>query len=150
MGAIGVCIKDPIDEYTKLLLHFDENPFIDSGPSSHNITNNGVTRSDVQSKFGGYSGYFYGDYLSAPNSNDWAFGTGKFTIDFWLYTTSLPTSGYYSILVSHASDTLSFDRGFWIFLNGSCSGYIWFSYSLDVSVGTRKDINFGVAPPINS
>jgi len=40
----------------------------------------------VQSKFGGASGLFdgTGDCLSLANSADWDFGTGDWTIDFWI------------------------------------------------------------------
>jgi len=49
----------------------------------------------AQSKFGGASGLFdgSGDYLSTPDSVDWYFGTGDFTIDFWVRFNALPTSG---------------------------------------------------------
>lgn len=44
--------------------------------------------STAQSKFGGASGYFdgAGDYLSVPNSTDFDFGSGDFTVEFWLFT----------------------------------------------------------------
>jgi len=47
----------------------------------------------AQSKFGGASGLFDGadDYLATPDSNDWYFGTGDFTIDFWIRFNALPT-----------------------------------------------------------
>jgi len=55
--------------------------------------------STAQSKFGGASGLFdgSGDYLSTPDSADWYFGTGDFTIDFWVRFNSVATSlGIYS------------------------------------------------------
>jgi len=87
------------DSYTKLLLHMDDAGLTDSSASSHIITlNDNVTRSAVQSKFGGYSGYFdgTGDYLSIPDSDDWDMGTEDFTIDFWIYPTSF--TGYRAIM----------------------------------------------------
>ena len=41
--------------------------------------------STTQSKFGGASGYFdgTGDGLTTPDTDDWHFGSGDFTIDFW-------------------------------------------------------------------
>ena len=147
--SIAVKRQPVLDANTKLLLHFDEDPFTDSSLSEHTISNVGVTRSTTQSQFGGYSGYFHGDYLSIPNNSDWDFGSDNFTIDFWLYTTALPVSGWYSMLVYHASDTV-YDKGFWIFLNGSGSGNIWFSYSTNGAGTGRKDVNFGVAPPLNA
>ncbi len=59
----------------------------DSSPSKHAITTvNDTTHSAVQSKFNGGSIYFDGasDYLSLADSNEWDFGQGDFTVDFWL------------------------------------------------------------------
>jgi len=75
------------DDYTKLLLHMDDVGLTDSSSSQHTITlNDGAARSITQSKFNGYSAYFdgAGDYLSLADSADWDFGTGDFTIDFWM------------------------------------------------------------------
>ena len=73
-----------------LMIHGDVGSgqtFSDSSPSKHTITAGGdVTHSNTQSKFSGGSIYFDsdGDYLSIPDSADWDFGNGDFTIDFWL------------------------------------------------------------------
>lgn len=75
-----------LDNYVKLLMHMDEDPFRDHGPSGHVITNNSsVVCSAAQSKFGGYSALFNGtNFLSAPDSSDFDFAGGDFTIDFWV------------------------------------------------------------------
>ena len=84
-----------IDEYTKLLLHCDgadeSTDFPDSSDSGHTVTANGDAQIDTaQSKFGGASALFVNsifpctDYLTIPDSADWNFGTGNFTIDFWV------------------------------------------------------------------
>jgi len=60
------------------------------------VTANGSAHIETaQSKFGGASGRFDGtnSYLSSPDSTDWYFGTGDFTIDFWVRFNALPTSG---------------------------------------------------------
>jgi YD repeat-containing protein len=46
--------------------------------------------STAQSKFGGSSLYFdgSGDYVALANSSDYAFGSGDFTIEFWVWTHS--------------------------------------------------------------
>ena len=74
---------------TVLLLHCDgtdgATTFTDSSDTSHTVTANGNAQIDTdQSKFGGASGLFdgTGDYLSIPDSADWDFGTGDWTIDF--------------------------------------------------------------------
>jgi len=84
------------DEHNNLILHYDitsdTNAFIDSSLSNHKITVYGDTQIDTtQSKFGGASAFFdgAGDYLSLNDSNNWYFGTGKFTIDFWVRLNSV-------------------------------------------------------------
>ena len=74
-----------------LLLHLSESTLIDSSGSTHSITNNNVTVSSAQSKFGGSSAYFNGtsSYLSIADSDDWNFGSGDFTIDCWIRFSSL-------------------------------------------------------------
>ena len=77
----------------KLLVHGNEGSgqsFTDSSLSNHTITAVGnTTHSTTKTKFSGGSIYFdgVGDYLSVPDSSDWAFGTDDFTIDFWFNPT---------------------------------------------------------------
>jgi len=67
------------------------------GPAvGHTIVAYGNAQIDTaQSRFGGASGLFdgTGDYLSVPDSADWNFGTGDFTIDFWVRFNALPGAG---------------------------------------------------------
>jgi hypothetical protein len=78
------------DSFTKLLLHMDgadaSTTFTDSSASAHTVTANGNAQIDTaQSKFGGASGLFdgTGDVLTTPDSTDWTFGSGDFTVDCW-------------------------------------------------------------------
>jgi hypothetical protein len=79
------------DQFTKILLHFD------GADGSTTITNSaaggtstiivgGNTQIDTaQSKFGGSSALFDGNDTMAGNGTaDAAFGTGAFTVDFWV------------------------------------------------------------------
>jgi hypothetical protein len=74
----------------KLLIHGNEGSgqsFTDSSLSNHTVTAVGnVTHSTTQSKFSGESIYFAGsdDCLTLSASSDWDFGTGDFTIDYWV------------------------------------------------------------------
>jgi|GEM_PF-1038787 len=74
------------------------------------LTANGdVKISTTQSKFGGSAAYFdgTGDYLTYPDSNDFYFGSGDFTIECWVYGT-FNSGGYipiYSQLASTGSDS---------------------------------------------
>jgi len=88
-GWSGSYAVSEIDSYTKLLLHADgtdgSTTFTDSA-TGKTITAGGDAQIDTaQSKFGGASALFdgTGDYLSVADSDDWNFGTGNFTIDFW-------------------------------------------------------------------
>lgn len=81
------------DEYTKLLIHSDtyngDINFIDSSNSGHLITGEGDTvHSTQKQKFGSSAIYFdgSGDHLTVVDSDDWNFGDGDFTIDFWINT----------------------------------------------------------------
>lgn len=84
------------DANTLLLLHADgvdaATSFPDASSFARTVTANGNAQVDTaQSKFGGASALFdgSGDYLTVPDSADWAFGTGNFTIDFWARHNSL-------------------------------------------------------------
>ncbi|MBF0452668.1 MAG: VCBS repeat-containing protein, partial [Candidatus Magnetomorum sp.] len=73
---------------TVLLLHMDDNAFSDSSPSSHTTVVNGDTSRAVgQGRFGDAI-YFDGtsDALDIDVDEDFYFGTGDFTIDFWVKT----------------------------------------------------------------
>lgn len=79
------------DAYTMALLHcngVDESQtFTDSSTYERTVTANGSVKIDTaQYKFGGAAGYFNGstDYLTMADSADWYFGTGDFSLDFWI------------------------------------------------------------------
>ena len=63
------------------------NYFVDSSANYVNITRYGnVTRTSNSFKYGAYSMYFdgSGDYLSAPASSNYNFGSGNFTVEMWI------------------------------------------------------------------
>jgi hypothetical protein len=101
-----------IDAYTVLMLHMDgvdtSTTFTDSELTPKTVTANGNAQIDTaQSKFGGASGLFdgTGDYLSLADSADWYFGTGDFTIDFWVRFNALPALNEYTMIYSQYQDT---------------------------------------------
>jgi hypothetical protein len=76
---------------TLLLIHSDttdgSTTFVDSSDSARTISAFGnVHHENTTAKFGATSIQFDGDgdYLTVPSSTDFNFGTGDFTIDFWL------------------------------------------------------------------
>lgn len=81
-GGIG-----GIDSYTKLMLHAED--FTDSSPSPNTLTNTNATINTTTKKFGASSMYFNGSAkVNMPYNANLDFGTGDFTIDFWIYVTS--------------------------------------------------------------
>jgi hypothetical protein len=72
----------PIDNYTKLLLHLDNNV---NDVVGNTVTNNSVTFSTTR-QLGSHSAVFNGtnSYLSIADSADFTYGTGDFTIEFWV------------------------------------------------------------------
>ncbi|OGW69577.1 MAG: hypothetical protein A2036_04300 [Omnitrophica bacterium GWA2_50_21] len=80
-----------IDSNAVLVLHGNgtdgSTTFTESSDSPLTVTANGNAQIDTaQSKFGGASGLFdgAGDYLTIPSNSVFDFGTGDFTIDFWV------------------------------------------------------------------
>lgn len=90
------------DNSISLLLHMNgsngSNNFTDNSYVSKTLTAyNGASISTSQSKFGGASGLFVassGNYVSSTSSVDYAFGTGDFTIESWVYPNSYGSSNY--------------------------------------------------------
>ena len=110
-----------------LLMHFSgsngSTTFTDNSPSPKTITaNNGVTISTAQSKFGGTSGLFDGtdDYLNTPSSADFDFGTGDFTVEFWVNPSSL--GGNAALVGTRTDDTSTTIR--WCILATTDAGII--------------------------
>jgi len=96
-----------------------------AGTTTHTVTANGNAQIDTaQSKFGGASGLFdgTGDYLSIPDSDDWYFGAGAFTIDFWVRSNALPATSGMQMIVCHYQDA----SNYWFFgLYNSAGAYQW-------------------------
>ena len=81
----------PSDPIT-LLMHFEGSTFIDSSSYGNIIKTSGGSPSisTTYQAFGTSSGYFNGSsYITVPTSNNFAFGNGDFTIEFWIYRTSV-------------------------------------------------------------
>ena len=82
------------DDLNVLLLHLDgadnSTTITDASINDHNVTCKADAKlKTAVKKFGTASCYFdgTGDYLELPNSDSWNFGSGDFTIDFWIYKT---------------------------------------------------------------
>jgi len=124
------------DANTKLLLHFDG----DVSTSAHVVTSNGNPQLNaVTTKWNG-SMYFdgNGDYLTIPDSDDWNFGSGDFTIDGWVNFSSV--AGQQFIFnqrddANHAHElNLNIGAFKWAAYNG---GALWeFSRVVSLSIDT--------------
>ena len=96
-GKINFPIATPLtvagnDSFTKILLHMNgadaSTTFTDSnaGGSAHTWTAAGNAQIDTaEFEFGGASGLFdgTGDWVTTPDSADFALGSGDWTVDFW-------------------------------------------------------------------
>ena len=90
---------DPYRSQVSLLLHGDgtngSTTIVDSSPSPKTGTAVGDAQiSTAESKFGGSSIVFdkVDDRITYASSNDFAFGTGDFTIEFWAYSRDVDAS----------------------------------------------------------
>jgi hypothetical protein len=75
---------------TSLLLNFTNAGIFDATSKAVLETAADAKISTAQSKFGGSSIVFdgSGDYLNVPGSPNYDFGTGNFTLEFWMYQVS--------------------------------------------------------------
>lgn len=90
---------DPYFSSVVLLLHYDgtnnSTTFTDSSSSARTLTAVGNAKlTTAQQKYGTASGVFdgTGDYVTAPSSTDWNFGTGDFTVETWIRFNALPAA----------------------------------------------------------
>ena len=77
---------EKIDEYTKLLLHFNDNKFVDTSPYYHEITSSNASIS-TNGKFGSSFYAVRGNqgYLTIRQKEQYDLCLGRvFTVDFWL------------------------------------------------------------------
>ena len=85
---------------TQLLLNFTNAGILDNAMMNDLETVGNAQISTSVKKYGTGSIYFdgTGDWLYTPSTPNLAFGSGDFTIEFWLYLATLPSSGnFYSV-----------------------------------------------------
>jgi len=123
------------DEYTKLLIHADW--IWDSSSSNHVLTFNWDVQISSTWKFD--DAFYFDwdwDYLTIPDSEDWDFGSGDFTIDFWVKWNSITNS----CLIEQWDG----DNRWW-----SLDYYNWglrFQWTTDWTVDTKNGLYYTWAP----
>ncbi len=145
------------DSNTKLLLHMDgtdaSTTFTDDNTvrTAKTITAGGNAQVDTaQSKFGGASALFDGtnDYLSIPSNNDFAFGTGDFTIEYWMRPNTLVSfdtsfdarsAGEVAPVIYTEGTTLKYGRGNTeVIAGGTLSTGTWYHVAVSRSGTSTK------------
>jgi hypothetical protein len=139
-------VTDPNFSNVSLLLRANgtngSTTFVDSSLNNLTITPFGNAQiSTTRNKFGGSSAFFdgTGDYLSTGTPSGFAFGTGDFTVEAWVYVTS-NTSGAVPYVYANNATIFSINYGGsgFVFRYGDAG----FGYRLQASfnVGTLSDI----------
>jgi len=104
--ALPIVHKPTHDKYTKVYCTFDGD-LHDESEREHIVNPfDAAQLSNAQSKFGTESVYFdgTGSRLEIPDSEDWYFGTDDFTIDFWIYFNTLPSTSSWTNLITQRVD----------------------------------------------
>jgi|WetSurSiteA1Bulk_404760.scaffolds.fasta_scaffold03061_1 hypothetical protein len=125
-------VQDPYYKDSVLLVSGEGSgaTFADDSPTPKTITANGnVTHSSaIVPPFGSTSIYFdgAGDYLSLADSADWAFGTGDFTIEFWMKSSG--NGSWDQIIAQRNSAGQTNSDNPWSLTRDSTTGKLMFSY----------------------
>jgi hypothetical protein len=104
--AVTPTAGDPFFSSVSLLLPMDGtgSTFIDASATTKTITALGATQSATQSKWGGKSAFFTGtSRLSSSTSSAFAFGTGDFCVEMWVYPSG--TSAFQTLFSTRSSNT---------------------------------------------
>ena len=118
----------------------------DIGVTGHTVTEVGNANvTAAESRFDGYSIVFdgTGDYLDCPAHANFNLGTGDFTIEGWVKTTTAALVGSYSIRLFQIDGPTSFNTAgnFQVFLNSSTGALRLYEASLDSSGSTALTDN---------
>jgi hypothetical protein len=108
---------------TQLLLNYTNAGITDAAAKNVFETVDGAQISTAQSKWGGSSMAFdgSGDYVIEPTSLNYGYGTGDFTIEFWLYLNSTGLQTIISQLSSNpqVKPHIYYSSGVKLYVNGA-------------------------------
>ena len=124
---------------TELLTNFTNAGITDATAKNDLETVGNAQISTTQSKFGGSSMYFdgTGDYLVAPSSQNYAFVTGDFTVEFWIFLAAGSKSQV--ILDTRASGPSS--NGIAIAIDTSNNPYVYVNSATLFTSSTALSLN---------
>jgi hypothetical protein len=128
-----------------LLLPFDENLTDYSSVQKTVTVVGGAAVSAIQKKYGAQSLHLNGstDYITSPSNTDFDFGTGDFTVEFWLFTpvawTSQPASS--SVIGKKLSDSTN---GWVIYRDGGAPS------KLNARIGLQNNFYTASTPTANT
>jgi Concanavalin A-like lectin/glucanases superfamily len=135
---------------TQLLLNGTNAAIYDSTARSDVITTGSAQISTSQSQYGGSSIYFVKsnatDGLLLPASPLWAFGTGDFTVEFWLKTSTTAsnviwvTGGWAVVIVSGNTywQTVQGSSSLFYVATGSINNNSWHHFAVTRASGTIR------------
>jgi hypothetical protein len=154
-------------KYTSLLLNGETSvtPFInDASTNNLALVIQGDTKPTTFTPYseGYYSNFFdgTGDYLTLPNSSSFAFGTGDFTIEFWINTIDTAgglveqaQSGGWSILIAASTIYWQSSRNvtnLWNFTAASIINGVWHHLAFSRFSGSTRFFIDGVLVATNA
>jgi len=156
--TVSVAVNDAYFYLVSLLLSTtstngaQNNTFLDSSANNFTITRNGNATQGTFTPFSntGWSNYFdgSGDSLTVAGNAAFAFGTGDFTVEFWVYITSGTAAGFWDTrnavtqvtpLIYYDSSTLRYYvNGAVVISGGSLTANTWTHVALARSSGTTR------------
>jgi len=124
-----------VDQYTKLLMHMDDNNFKDE--CGNNPTNNNVSLDTTNKKIGSGSASFNGtdSYLTIPASKDWDLGSEDFTLSCWIKLEDENASSSTPKEIVECGGVYNVSNASWIFTNSGKGVVTWYC-STGTGLGT--------------
>jgi hypothetical protein len=124
---------DPYFANVVLLCHFDgangSTTITDNSPSAHSLTSTGPSLTTTQQKFGTASLSQTGaaNWVESPDSADWYFGNGRFTVEAWVRPAAT-ISGVRSIVAQFGGSS---NYGWFLGWNGTALSFFYSTTGTD-------------------